>query len=47
MVPVVIGDCISGVAALPRACHKVAMTLQFEPEVTVVLQFKCIVAAVL
>ena len=46
-VPVVIGDCISGVAALPRACHEVAIALRFEPEVTVVLWFKCKVAAVL
>ena len=26
-VPVVVGDCISGEAALPQVCHEVAMTL--------------------
>ena len=31
MVQAVVGDCISGVAALPQACHEVAMVLQFEP----------------
>ena len=45
--PVVISDCISGVATLPWACYKVAVVLQFEHEVTVVLHLKCKVAAVL
>ena len=46
-VPAIISDCISGVAALSRACHEVAIALRFESKVTVVLRFKCKVAAVL